>query len=48
MFVRIAETKIFRNQFGDLVTNGAMGLGRAKEIDGVETVLVRSIFISPM
>ena len=45
LFVPIAEDKIFRNQFGDLITCGAMGVDKFKEVDGVITHLLRFICI---
>ena len=45
MFVPMKESDIFRNQFGDLVTNGAMGVDKPKEVDGVMVQLLRFICI---
>ena len=45
MFVGIAENKIFRNQHGDLVLNGAMGVIKMKTIKGKEVKLLRFICI---
>ena len=42
MFVEIAEDKIFRNQHGDLVLNGAMGVIKLKTINGKEVKLLDS------
>ena len=45
MFVPIAEEKVFRNNFGEKVTAGAMGVEKIKEIDGCKVNLLRFICI---
>ena len=45
MFVEVAESEIFRNQHGDLVLNGAMGVNKIKVVDGVEVRQLRFICI---
>jgi len=45
MFVPIKEEDIFKNNFGDTVTAGAMGVDKVKEIDGVQVTLLRFICI---
>jgi hypothetical protein len=35
IFTEIPEEEIFRNQLGDMVLNGAMGVDKFKEVDGV-------------
>lgn len=45
MFEPVAEDKIFRNQFGDKVLNGAMGVKKVKIVDGQEIRLQRFICI---
>ena len=45
MFVPIEENDIFRNQFGDLVTNGTMGVDKPKEVESVIQHLLRFICI---
>ena len=45
MFVPIKEENIFKNQFGDKVTNGSMGVDKFKEVDGEQFVFLRFICI---
>ena len=45
MFVPITEEKVFRNNFGEKVTVGAMGVEKVKEIDGCKVNLLRFICI---
>ena len=34
MFTEVSENEIFRNQLGDFVSNGAMGVDKLKEVNG--------------
>ena len=45
MFVPIADERIFRNQFGEKVLNGAMGVDKPKEVDGKTEMFLRFICI---
>ena len=45
MFVPIAEEKIFRNNFGEKVMTGAMGVDKVKEVNGHKVNLLRFICI---
>ena len=45
MFVPFREEDIFQNNLGEKVTNGAMGIDKMKEIDGVKVALLRFICI---
>ena len=43
LFGEIPQEKIFRNQFGDLVVNGAMGVDKIKNVNGKEEMYLRFI-----
>ena len=43
LFRMVAEENIFRNERGDLILNGAMGVDKIKVVDGVEVHLLRFI-----
>eukprot|EP00971_Amphidinium_carterae_P334349 6469574-Amphidinium_carterae.1 len=45
IFTTVEEKDIFRNQHGELVLNGAMGVDKYKEIDGVMHHFLRFISI---
>ena len=45
MFAPVGEHEIFKNQFGELVLNGALGVDKPKEIGGKELMLLRFISI---
>ena len=45
MFARVGDHEIFKNQFGELALNGAMGVDKPKEIAGKELMLLRFISI---
>ncbi len=45
MFCEVAENQIFRNQFGDLILSGAIGVDKWKEVDGVLEHHLRHISI---
>ncbi len=45
MFCEVAEGQICRNEFGDLILSGAMGVDKWKEVDGVLEHHIRLISI---
>ncbi len=45
MFTEVSENEIFRNQHGDMVLSGAMGVDKPKEVDGVIVHHLRMISI---